>query len=104
MCGATSKKKTIFLLANEEARDFDPPMPRCRTDYPAGSIQKIDVFRERLERGESLFHPDDQKAIATVEQQTQAKLIVQQRLKLDIDQCKGKNGRARWEVIKKITG
>jgi len=99
-----SKKKTIFLLANDEARDFDPPEPSCRTDYPAGSIQKIDVFRQRLERGESLFHPDDQKAIATLEQQMQAKLIVQQRIRLDVDQCKGKNGRARWEVIKKITG
>lgn len=35
------------------------------TSHPAGSLERIQVFQERLERGEELFHEHDSKQIVT---------------------------------------
>jgi len=74
--------EAIFLVGHDE--DFWAPEPELPTDAPPGSIEKIDVFRERLLRGESLWHPDDNRTCATKEQQSQSDGIVKDRLKQGI--------------------
>jgi hypothetical protein len=41
----------------------DLPLPALSTGHPAGSDGKIEVMRQRAERGESLFHPNDNRDI-----------------------------------------
>jgi hypothetical protein len=41
--------------------DIEPPLPAATTPHPPGSPQKIAAMRERVERGESVFHPHDAK-------------------------------------------
>ena len=38
-------------------------LPTVCTDYWAGSVEKIEVMRKRLEAGEQLYHPFDCKKI-----------------------------------------
>jgi hypothetical protein len=41
----------------------DLPLAASSTPHPAGSIEKIEVMRQRAERGEAIFHPLDCKLI-----------------------------------------
>jgi len=43
------------LLTNS----YDPNLPQHSTSAEPGSLRKIAVFRERVLRGEQVFHPDD---------------------------------------------
>ena len=42
----------------------DPPLAASSTGSVAGSFERIEVYRQRAERGEQLFHPHDCKLIA----------------------------------------
>ena len=44
--------------------DYVAPLPASATDAPKGSIDKLKVMRERLLRGEQLFHPGDNQTVA----------------------------------------
>jgi hypothetical protein len=41
----------------------DPPLAASSTGAIAGSLEKIEVMRQRAERGEAIFHPLDNKTI-----------------------------------------
>ena len=41
----------------------EPPSPPVSTPHPAGSIEKIEVMRQRAANGESIFHPADNRDI-----------------------------------------
>ena len=49
--------------------EFEPSEPQTPTDAPPGSIAKVQLMIERLNRGESIFHPDDATCHATIESQ-----------------------------------
>lgn len=38
---------------------LDNPLPKQRTDFWAGSVEKIEIMRRRFEAGEHLHHPLD---------------------------------------------
>ena len=48
--------------------NLECPMPRERTDFWAGSVEKVEIMRHRLEAGEHLHHPYDCKQIIVDEQ------------------------------------
>jgi hypothetical protein len=39
--------------------EADLPLAASSTSHPAGSIEKIEVMRQRAANGEALFHPHD---------------------------------------------
>ena len=41
----------------------DLPLPKLSTGHPAGSDGKIEVMRQRAERGQAIFHPNDNRDI-----------------------------------------
>jgi hypothetical protein len=41
----------------------DLPLASSSCPHPAGSIEKIEVMRRRVERGEQVFHPNDNREI-----------------------------------------
>jgi hypothetical protein len=41
----------------------DLPLASSSCPHPAGSIEKIEVMRARVERGEQIFHPLDCKLV-----------------------------------------
>ena len=41
----------------------DLPLASSSCPFPAGSIEKIEVMRQRAERGEQIFHPNDNRDI-----------------------------------------
>jgi hypothetical protein len=44
--------------------ELELPMPSVSTSSVAGSWERIEVYRQRVERGEQLFHPLDCKLVA----------------------------------------
>ena len=53
--------RTIFtdLLTRGHDEDFLPIPAKIATAAPAGSLEKLDVMRARVENGEDLYHPGD---------------------------------------------
>ena len=53
--------RTIFtdLATVGHDEDFSPIAASERTSARPGSLEKIEIMRERVARGEDLFHPDD---------------------------------------------
>jgi hypothetical protein len=49
------------LLVYEHDDFFIPKLPQVPTQHPAGSLEKIEVMRMRVLRGEHLWHPDDSR-------------------------------------------
>ena len=43
----------------QDVPDEDPPSPKMPTAFPCGSRAKVELMRERVEAGESIFHPFD---------------------------------------------
>jgi hypothetical protein len=41
----------------------DLPLASSSCPHPAGSFEKIEVMRRRVERGEQVFHPNDNREI-----------------------------------------
>jgi hypothetical protein len=58
------------------AEPDDLPLPAMPTSHWAGSREKIEVMRERAERGEAVFHPCDCK------QKVEKRIEAFQRLKV----------------------
>jgi hypothetical protein len=56
----------IFLVGHDE--DFFDVVPAKPTHHAPGSLEKLEVMRKRVTRGESLWHPDDAAVVATLEQ------------------------------------
>ena len=46
-------------------KPLQPDLPLASTScpHPAGSVEKIEVMRQRAERGQSIFHPHDNRDI-----------------------------------------
>ena len=42
-----------------DANIDEHPLPRQRTDFWAGSVEKVEIMRRRFEAGEHLHHPLD---------------------------------------------
>jgi hypothetical protein len=49
----------------DRTRPLEPDLPLAKlsTPHPAGSLAKIECMRLRAERGESIFHPLDNKTV-----------------------------------------
>lgn len=43
--------------------DWEAPQGQEATDQPAGSWAKVEIMRERAERGEAIWHPMDRKML-----------------------------------------
>lgn len=67
VCGRDAKQKRIAIedgfVCGEECLELyrrgEMRMPASPTRYGPGTKEKVEVMRQRCERGESLFHPDD---------------------------------------------
>jgi len=57
--------KSILAVGHDE--DFRPPFPAVPTRAAPGSLEKIEVLRMRIERGQELFHDADERTLARVE-------------------------------------
>ena len=57
--GSAPRTVHTDLLLRGHDEDFMPTMARWPTDALAGSAEKIEVMRLRVEVGESLWHPCD---------------------------------------------
>lgn len=66
--------ETILTLGHDE--DYSAPDPELPTPAAPGSIEKINVFCERLQRGEALWHPWDAKMAVRHEEQIEKRFIV----------------------------
>lgn len=44
---------------NYDDPEYEPKPASSPTDHCCGSFEKVEVMRIRLEKGESLYHPDD---------------------------------------------
>ena len=67
----------------EETKDcfgYEPEPCSAPTDYKPGTAEKIQVFCDRLERGEELFHDDDYMIAATIEESELMKQWIQERV------------------------
>lgn len=72
----------ILLVGHDE--DFWDVVPEQPTAAAPGSLEKIDVFKERLARGESLWHPNDCRIAASPEKQTEMQVTVKARVKATV--------------------
>ena len=69
--GIKKEDKSLFgeLLRKSYDDDFEPSrLPAMATPYPPGSVGKVVTLAMRLVAGEELYHPNDEKICATVEQ------------------------------------
>ena len=60
-----SRKKTSGADIVSAPKPLQPDLPLASTScpHPAGSVEKIEVMRQRAERGQSIFHPHDNRDI-----------------------------------------
>ena len=49
----------------DQDNEVDPPLPSIPTHYLCGTQEKLDVMRQRVERGEAVFHPGDSKQMVS---------------------------------------
>lgn len=62
--------------------DYFEPKKDCKpTAYPPGSIGKMVILSLRLIGGEKLYHADDAKIVATIEEQTALATFVKDLIK-----------------------
>jgi hypothetical protein len=69
--------------------NHQPLMPSAPTSHKVGSWERIEVMRLRAEAGEELWHPDDEREMATLEDQEKMKIEVNRLfiLRRGIDFC-----------------
>lgn len=48
-----------WLRNGHDEADYAPPEPELSTATLVGSVERVQVMRERYERGEHLYHPHD---------------------------------------------
>ena len=53
------KKSCADIVSAPKPLQPDPPLASSSTGAIAGSIEKIEVMRQRAANGESVFHPHD---------------------------------------------
>lgn len=69
--GIKKEDKSLFgeLLRKSYDDDFEPArLPATATAFHPGSVGKVVTMALRLVAGEDLYHPNDEKVCATVEQ------------------------------------
>jgi len=60
LAGNHHSSGSILDAINDGIGDlFEPKLPECTTDTPVGSMARMEIYRERVERGEHLYHPGD---------------------------------------------
>ena len=71
--GVDMRAKSVFrdICLKGHDEDFNPIPAVFATDAHPGSIRKVNVMAERLERGEDLFHEDDETRWASAEEQNE---------------------------------
>lgn len=69
------KRNTIFeeILWKGHDEDFEPTELPQPTAARPGSWEKVQVLTARVMRGLILFHPKDERVIASIEQQDEAR-------------------------------
>ena len=73
------KAKTIFeeIRLKQHDEDYEPDELPLPTGARPGSLEKLFVIAERVEKGQKLFHPCDETVLATVKQEIEkAKYIM----------------------------
>jgi hypothetical protein len=74
-----SRSKTVrqnyhqFIISNLGDGDFNPAPARQPTKAIAGSEEKIEMMRRRVELGEDLYHPKDSTFVKVRDQRGQSK-------------------------------
>lgn len=64
-CGESTKNLTYCAACLIEASVGPGELRPCQpTQAPPGSVEKMEVLRGRVERGEELYHEDDRKELA----------------------------------------
>lgn len=65
------KAKTIFeeIKLKQHDEDFEPDDMPEPTGARPGSLEKLFVIVERVEKGQQLFHPCDETVLATVSEE-----------------------------------
>ncbi len=53
------RQRLLLRQRNDEAATEEPPPPANPTGFWCGSQEKIELMRQRIEAGESPFHPRD---------------------------------------------
>jgi hypothetical protein len=56
-------------------------------DHPAGSLERLQAYRARVEAGKPIFHPGDAKAVLTSTADLDAKRVLMEADKLDRRNC-----------------
>lgn len=57
------------LRFKKHDEDFSPKREGAATGAKAGSLEKLFVIADRVEKGEQLFHPGDNQILATVSEE-----------------------------------
>jgi hypothetical protein len=84
------------LLTRGHDIDFEPNRDPVPTEARPGSIEKLKVLEERLLRGEKLSHPDDERMLASLEEQSLLSLFAKEQMDLrkeESDKAKKKRKR-----------
>ena len=61
-CGREVRRSQICVCHHENpwaAENFEAKPASAATDIPSGTTERVRVYRQRMERGESLHHPQD---------------------------------------------
>ena len=58
MYPSTSKFARRGLLADNESTE-DPPLAKTATETCPGSLERQEVYTQRIMEGRAMFHPDD---------------------------------------------
>jgi hypothetical protein len=71
--GIRSTDSSVFgaLIRHGHDLDFEPQNEALPTGARIGSIEQIEVLRLRVQNGQPLFHPGDEKRMATNEQRAE---------------------------------
>lgn len=81
--------------------DFEPTKTPTPTEALAGSKEKIEILRKRLEDGEEMWHDDDPAMSDTIENQTiasvfclgQRDMMLAEKREAALEQAKNRNAR-----------
>lgn len=76
--GVKLNKHTLFskILTVGNDHNFEPEKKPKSTDAAPGSLEKLEVFVQRLLHGQELYHEDDAPVLATIEQSNEMRSLV----------------------------
>jgi len=76
--------RTIFqeIRLKQHDEDYEPCNESLPTGAKPGSLEKLLVIIERVERGQPLFHPGDNPVLATIAEEFEAAKYVNEQYRI----------------------